>query len=300
MYATDDKGSCYVGRSTSERKSKKRQNVTIYWLNKCKLQRDTDAYTNIGYLDVKIKLFWNKYKEINSRLSELNETKRILEQKSREAYLEAIVQNFKIPPERRRLQSALYCRLHPDKDLALDINDLEEALQDVNKCLVSPKEFSYIFHILELPGQYRLNLELFCVVAALSEKITQLDPVIKRLLNKLDFEALSIRIEKAKQLWHLLQENEEEKEKQTNRRSQGSVRIRRLAVELAAGGYSWESINFALQKFNRTEAGVLSFLDFVTYIPLFVEIHEGIVQNPLSFIPSFIPDLSDELCIDVN
>lgn len=33
------------------------------------------------------------------------------------------------------------------QDLALDLSDLQEALQDVNKCLVSPKEFSYIFHV---------------------------------------------------------------------------------------------------------------------------------------------------------
>ncbi|XP_061482307.1 uncharacterized protein LOC133384403 isoform X2 [Rhineura floridana] len=256
------------------------------------------AYKN---LDLKIKFFWNKYKEITSRLSELSDTKRILEQKNKDAYLEAIVQNSKIPPEERRLQSALYRRLHPNKDLVLDLNDLEEALQDVNKCLVSPKEFSYIFHILELPGQqYRLNLELFCIIAALSEKVTQLDPMIKKLINKLDFEALSIRIEKAKDLWHLLQDDEGGKERETNRMSGGSVSIHSLALELAAGGFSLEAINFALQKFNRTKAGVLSFLDFVTYIPLFVEIHEGIVQNPLSLIPNTIPNLEDELHMNVN
>ncbi|XP_033001308.1 uncharacterized protein LOC117044610 [Lacerta agilis] len=261
------------------------------------LAKQADAYEN---LDLKIKFFWSKYKEICSRLSELSDTKRILEQKNKEAYLESIVQNSKIPPEERRLQSALYRRLHPDKDFVLDLNDLEQALQDVNKCLVSPKEFSYIFHILELPGQqYRLNLELFCVVAALSEKVTQLDPVIKKLVNKLDFEALSVRIEKAKDLWHLLQDDEGEKGRKTNRMTGGSVSIRRLALELAAGGFSLEAINFALQKFNRGKAGVLSFLDFVTYIPLFVEIHEGIVQNPLSLVPNTIPDLEDELHMNV-
>ncbi|XP_053239990.1 uncharacterized protein LOC128411576 [Podarcis raffonei] len=228
------------------------------------------------------------------------DTKRILEQKNKEAYSESIVQNSKISPEERRLQSALYQRLHPDKDFVLDLDDLEQALQDVNKCLVSPKEFSYIFHILELPGQkYRLNLELFCVVAALSEKVTQLDPVIKKLVNKLDFEALSIRIEKAKDLWHLLQDDEGEKGRKTNKTTGGSVSIRRLALELAAGGFSLEAINFALQKFNRGKAGVLSFLDFVTYIPLFVEIHEGIVQNPLSLVPNTVPDLEDELHMSV-
>ncbi|XP_054831251.1 uncharacterized protein LOC129326929 isoform X3 [Eublepharis macularius] len=240
--------------------------------------KQAEAHQQIEHLDLKIKFFWSKSKEINSRLSELNQARTVLEHKNKEVNLEAIIQNSKVPPEERRLQSALYRRLHPDKDLALDLADLEEALQDVNKSLVSPKEFSYIFHILELPGQYRLNLELFCVIAALSEKITQLDPVLKKLINKLDFEALSVRIEKAKELWHLLQEDKGEKERRTKRRSQRS----------------------ALKKFNRTDEDVLSFLDFVTYIPLFVEIHEGIVENPLSLTPNAIPVLEYSLGIDSN
>lgn len=56
----------------------------------------------------------------------------------------------------------------------------------------------------------------------------------------------------------------------------------------------------ALKKFNHTGTGVLSFLDFVTYIPLFVEIHEGIVENPLSCISNAIPVVEERLGIDSN
>lgn len=72
-------------------------------------------------------------------------------------------------------------------------------------------------------------------------------PVIKQLVNKLDFEALSVRIEKAKDLWHLLQDDEGEKGRKTNRTTGGSVSIRRLALGLAAGGFSLEAINFVSQ-----------------------------------------------------
>lgn len=71
--------------------------------------------------------------------------------------------------------------------------------------------------------------------------------MIKKLINKLDLEALSVRIEKAKALWQLLQESDGEQESKTNRKSRGSVSLRSLALELAAGGYSWEAINFVSQ-----------------------------------------------------
>ena len=37
-----------------------------------------------------------------------------------------------------------------------------------------------------------------------------------------------------------------------------------------------------MTKFNREGTGFVDFLDYVTYVPLFIEIHERIVQDPLS------------------
>lgn len=62
----------------------------------------------------------------------------------------------------------------------------------------------------------------------------------------MDYEVLSAHIEKAKELWHLLQEAEV-KEVKTNRRTGGSVSIHSLAVELAAGEFSLEATNFGNQ-----------------------------------------------------
>ena len=45
-------------------------------------------------------------------------------------------------------------------------------------------------------------------------------------------------------------------------------------------------INFiffqVLSKFNREGKGFVDFLDFVTYIPLFIDIHKRIIQDPFN------------------
>ena len=37
-----------------------------------------------------------------------------------------------------------------------------------------------------------------------------------------------------------------------------------------------------LSKFNREGSGFVDFLDFVTYVPLFIEIHKRIIQDPFN------------------
>ena len=37
-----------------------------------------------------------------------------------------------------------------------------------------------------------------------------------------------------------------------------------------------------LKKFNREGTGFVDFLDFVTYVPLFIEIHKRIVEDPFN------------------
>ena len=37
-----------------------------------------------------------------------------------------------------------------------------------------------------------------------------------------------------------------------------------------------------VEKFNREGKGTVDFLDFLTYIPLFIDIHENIISDPLN------------------
>ena len=56
-----------------------------------------------------------------------------------------------------------------------------------------------------------------------------------------------------------------------------------LAVELQAGGLTHEHVEFVVDRLNHDNKGLVEFLDYLTYVPLFVEIHDSISGNPLDF-----------------
>lgn len=79
----------------------------------------------------------------------------------------------------------------------------------------------------------------------------------------------------------------------------GYVPIRALCVELAAGGVERENIEYVKKmeeirktffdflflfqckkKFDREGKNYVDFLDWLLYVPLFVEIHQRIITNP--------------------
>lgn len=62
----------------------------------------------------------------------------------------------------------------------------------------------------------------------------------------------------------------------------GTIPLKSLSVELIAGGLSKEHLDFVTDKFNRTQKGYVEYMDFLTYVPLFVELHDRICSNPLA------------------
>ena len=58
------------------------------------------------------------------------------------------------------------------------------------------------------------------------------------------------------------------------------IPIDQLCVELRAGGVSQKHENEVREKLSHLEA--LDLLDFLTYVPLFIMIHESVVDNPLN------------------
>ena len=63
----------------------------------------------------------------------------------------------------------------------------------------------------------------------------------------------------------------------------GVVTTGSLAVELQAGGLTTEHVEFVVDRLNHEGKGLVEFLDYLTYVPLFVEIHDSIYGNPLDF-----------------
>lgn len=54
----------------------------------------------------------------------------------------------------------------------------------------------------------------------------------------------------------------------------------KLIIELRAGGISRQHIE-EVEKGLMSKRTELDFLDFLTYIPLFLYIHDSVIQNPL-------------------
>lgn len=62
-------------------------------------------------------------------------------------------------------------------------------------------------------------------------------------------------------------------------KSTKTIEINELMIEFEAGGVSNEHLRFAKEKFsNKFE---FDLIDYLSYIPLFVFIHDRIVSNPL-------------------
>ena len=53
-------------------------------------------------------------------------------------------------------------------------------------------------HTQDVPVNQRIDLATFCTLAALSERVVSLEPVLKRLINKIDIEAFDVKINKSK------------------------------------------------------------------------------------------------------
>ncbi len=59
-----------------------------------------------------------------------------------------------------------------------------------------------------------------------------------------------------------------------------TISLDQLMIELRAGGVSYEHEIEVREKLSHLHA--LDLLEFLTYVPLFIMIHEAVVDNPLS------------------
>ncbi|XP_064596737.1 uncharacterized protein LOC135463408 [Liolophura sinensis] len=230
------------------------------------------ATSEVVRVEVEIERGEEKLQNVMVRLEELQAETSIVKLYCMEYFFQSEMQMTK-PKDFLRQQSGLYNSLHPTPDTEINMSEVGPALQMINNNLLTNKEMEYLFHILNLPGRTRINFHLFSVLAALSERVAQLDPLVKKLINKLNYEALDIKMEKCKELFALLHDGEY--------LPGGRASASTLAVELTAGGLTPEHTAYVLSKFDRDGSGVIDFMDFVTYVPLFIEIHQRIVDDPL-------------------
>jgi len=158
-----------------------------------------------------------------------------------------------------------------DNDGFLFPEDVLEALESVNSNLLSDSHISYIYRVLELCDcslDAGADFKLFSVVAAFSQRVAVLDEFAKILISKLDFRELDFKLQRAKRLFLCYVDE-----------AKRTISLEELMLGLTAGGLTAEQKEQTLKVLGKTTA--LDFLDFLTYIPLFIHIHDHILQDPL-------------------
>ena len=157
-------------------------------------------------------------------------------------------------------------------------DSLINAIQSV--CKLDNLKLKYLFSVLNLcdvdPVKHGADLSLFRIILALANKINYLDEDwFKSKLPQFDMSSIENKMFKVKNLWNCLV-NPFKK----------TFLIRDLMIEFKAGGVSEEHIEFAKQKFSNKKS--FDLIDYLTYIPLFVFMHDQIVKNPLKELNNLI------------
>jgi len=153
---------------------------------------------------------------------------------------------------------------------------LYKSLEKVGKDF-KPAELEFIKRMLQLDDD-ELDFKTFSIVAALTERITSLDSSIKQYCDELDLRTLERKLDKCKEMYLLLRG----KNNSSLREDGESFFPSRdaLFTELEAGNITPEDRQSVVEKLYDNEN--VNFLDFVMYIPLFLTIHERIVNRPIA------------------
>ncbi|CAK8696648.1 unnamed protein product [Clavelina lepadiformis] len=135
----------------------------------------------------------------------------------------------------------------------IELCDLKAALSDLdpNSLFLDNSQLN------EELSEKGITLRVFVVIAALQER-NNIDQTVTA--------SLSTKLRICKQHYNKLV----------------GPSLETLHVELCAAGIDRNQSHSIIQQFSRKNSGELDFLDFVTYVPLFLNIHRKIVNNPLS------------------
>merc|ERR1711935_936923 len=164
-------------------------------------------------------------------------------------------------------------------DIALTPEELIYALKRVNKWCISKAEIKFIFYVLDLLGEdasgYH-DFKAFAAIAALSERVAPMEHLIKGFVDGADFDSLRKKLDRANDMFlNLFKESEE-------RDNYGAIDLDELEYVFRAGGLSNDEVEDILQALRENEMDPLTYLDYLAYIPMFIDIHAKIIENPFA------------------
>ncbi|XP_063971162.1 proline-rich protein 14-like isoform X8 [Lytechinus pictus] len=174
--------------------------------------------------------------------------------------------------EKIRMYRMAFDTVDEDEDGFLNPFETLMALKGITgSSNLSEKEEAYILRVLDLADynmSHGTDFKLFSLMAALYQKISSIDKFVKNVIEKMDLQTLDWKIFRAKELfnWCL-----DEKTRH--------FKMDRLLIELRAGGVSLEHQQECEDILGPK--GPMDMLDFLTYLPLFILMHDSVVDNPL-------------------
>jgi Ca2+-binding EF-hand superfamily protein len=186
-----------------------------------------------------------------------------------------------LTPEKIASFKSLFVQVDVDNTNMLNKDELTQALVSMNANL-SLAEVDYTMKVLELmgetgtafknedTGEIELSFEQFATIAALSEKVSALDGATRKATNDMDFEALEQKMLKAKDIFFLY-----------DTKNAGEIPLEDVQMILKAGRIAVEHEQEVMEQLAGRGMDSLSFLDFLAYVPLFMDIHEDINANAL-------------------
>jgi hypothetical protein len=130
-------------------------------------------------------------------------------------------------------------------------------------------KFNYLISVLKLCEiQSVVDVKVFNILTALAFRINYLDDKwFKNVMPQLDLSTIENKMFKVRNLWNFLVD-----------RQTKTINMRDLLIEFEAGGVTHQHVEYAREKFRDKQ--YFDLLDYLTYIPLFVYIHDRVVDNP--------------------
>ncbi|XP_059175867.1 uncharacterized protein LOC131955682 [Physella acuta] len=160
-----------------------------------------------------------------------------------------------------------------DFDTVIRSKETKQAIEGVASVNhITPKQLDYVFKVLKIDDASQVTFKMFSVISALCERVTQMDPLSKHLLEICDL----LDIERKMTLYKAMFYTNVNSDRDPN-----FIKADSLKIELIAGGLNWKQQEFIMEKLQPNYYNEISFLDYICYIPLFLSMHDNIVDNPL-------------------
>ncbi|XP_071961560.1 uncharacterized protein [Antedon mediterranea] len=161
-----------------------------------------------------------------------------------------------------------------DFNCVINLNELKGAIEGIPTLqTLKPKQLAYALKVLNIDEHSMITFKMFSVMAALGERMCTMDPISQHLIDISDLMDIERKMELYKAMFYCNVNSE---------RSDNHITSESLQIELRAGGLNRAQEQYVMKLMKPNEYSDISFIDYMAYIPLFLSMHENIIDNPLN------------------